>query len=372
MPVEGPRIFHDQVTIIVPGSTANLGPHFDGAGAALENLRLKVTLEPIDGRDIDVQVTSAASTPPGRRRGYAGALALDKYLHQLGVVTQGFRLIYADTKKNGFITGGTGLSGAESAGAIMAAAVILNQAPTPLQVIAAARQGEPGGRPGRPGHPDNVTPSVLGGIIFMGKIPGTEEMVMVRIPPPRTLGLAIGFSSHQKTGGTEATRGRILEKPISGKKVAGQVNNAVINALSLMVGGKLGVENFLRFVSSDIYHEPRRAKVGLYGNFSAKDLAVFKKDFFRLFGIAVAISGAGPHLELWFSKIKYHDGIPAEPQAYLQSWGADHELTFQIENAAIAGEGVYAYAQRHYPQSRLALMEFPSTQTFFCSTNLES
>lgn len=337
---------YDRVVIQVPGSTANLGPYFDKAGAALSRPLLQVTLEPINGREIDLApVISAASTPKGRQRGYAGVIALEQYLHSLGV-RQGFRLTYADTTKEGFPTGGTGLSGAESTGAITAVVVMLNQLLSPKEVVLASAKGEPNE------HKDNVTPSVLGGMVFLSDDPYSDETLIARVLPPKHLGLAMVFSSHQKEKGTEGTLS-VLEGPVSSKDMVRQVGRAVVGALLLRDGN---VEGFLNLVLGDQYHEPRRADAGLYGGFSAQELFDFKGELYRKYRIALAISGAGPNMGIWFNKKVYPKGLTEEPREYIRLWGEDHSLDLgRIKEVPISRMGAYAYARRKYPQSLLAL-----------------
>lgn len=336
---------YNRVTILVPGSTANLGPYFDKAGAAISDWKLRVTLELTDGEAIDLQAISNVPVPKGRERGYAGVRALEQYLQSIGKKGQGCRLTFRDISKNGFRSGGTGSSGAEATGAVIAATVLFRQSASPRDIIIASAKGEPGE------HKDNVAPSVLGGIVFLSDIPDSKELFVTRVLPPRNLGLAIGFSSHQKIGGTESTR-RVLEDPVESKLLVRQVGRAVAGALSLERGK---VDDFLKFVLGDEYHEPRRAEAGLYGNFSAEEFAKLKRELYERYRIALAVSGAGPSMQFWFEKNRSRFIIAQEPREFIGEWFMRKGINLCIEEVGIQNRGAYSYARRAYPQSPLAL-----------------
>lgn len=333
---------YDQVTVYVPGSTANLGPYFDKAGAALSKPLLKVTLERVTGREIEFQALSSAPTPDGRRRGYAGAVALEIFLYALGI-KPGLRLTFEDTNPDGFPTGGTGLSGAESVGAILSAAIMFNRHLTPREVVLAGAKGEPGE------HKDNVAPSTLGGIVFMSDVPGSENTLFYRVTPPQELGLAIGFSSHQKTGGTESTR-NVLNEPVESAVLVKQVGRAVVGALSLQTGN---VGDFLKLVYGDEYHEPRRADAGLYGDFSAEEFFLLKQELYQRYRIALAVSGAGPNMQFWFDNRNYRSGLTYLSHQLISSWFANHGINMLVEEIPIDRNGAYFKAKQAYPDSAL-------------------
>jgi len=333
----------DRVTIQVPGSTANLGPYFDRAGAAIQDWMLEVTLELIDGNAIDLLAISDIPVPRGRERGYAGVRALEQYLKSIDKGQQGCRLTIKDISREGFLSGGTGSSGAEATGAVIAAAVLFGQSVSTRDIIIASAKGEP------QEHKDNVAPSVLGGIVFLSDVPSSKELFVVQVPPPRDLGLAIGFSSHQKTEGTESTR-KVLEDPVEGKLLVRQVGRAVAGALSLERGN---VGDFLKFVLGDEYHEPRRAEEGIYGNFSASEFAALKHELYEKYRIALAVSGAGPSMQFWFDKKRPPFGITEECKEFIGAWFTIKGINLRMEEVRITTNGAYHYARGAYPQCHL-------------------
>jgi len=336
---------YNEVQIEVPGSTANLGLYFDRAGAALLSPRLKTSLKR-KGSGLSVQATSSLPTPQGLKRGYSGLLALKRYLKENGLPEQGLELQYEEITEHGFPVGGSGLSGAESVGAVLTAAIYFNQSPTINEVISASAKGEPGE------HPDNVAASVMGGIVFISDMPHMSEKIFEKIPSPENLGLVHGFSSHHKEGGTAFVRG-ILEKPVNRDILINQVGRGVIGALALTRGD---VATFLNVVWLDGFHEPRRAEARHYGNFSADELASLKKILYTKYQIGLTISGAGPNMLFWYDKKKYPKGIKSEILLFISSWFATHGITLRPEEAEIANSGAFQEAVKKYPESLLATL----------------
>lgn len=335
--------YPDEISVIVPASTANIGPFFDRAGAALSKPLLRTTLRPIDKRGIDLFATSEASTPAGRFRGHAGALALERYMRELKI-HQGVELIYGDASDGGYPTGGTGLSGAEAVGAVVCAAILFKQNPSEIDIVTKSARGEPGE------HKDNVAPSTMGGIVFLSDVPESEETIITRAPYNENLGLAIGFSSHQKIGGTELTRG-VLEEPVSRGVLINQVGRAVAGSMAIQRGD---IQTFLKVVSGDLFHEPRRANAGLYGRFNAEEFSRLKRTLYQNFKIGLAISGAGPNMQLWYDKRLNPGGLKKEASEFTESWFYDHDINMLIRDVPINKHGAYANARQTYPKSALA------------------
>ncbi len=335
---------YQQVEVDVPGSAANLGLWFDGAGVALRKPVLKAVLRPTEGTGIEYETISSSTTPSGRVRGYAGAEALAQYMHELGV-QQGLELSYEEVSAGGFPTGGTGLSGAESVGAVLAAAILFDQSPSVKAVIRASAKGEPGG------HKDNVAPSTLGGVVFIAADLLSGETLFRRVNPSKEFGLAMGFSSHQKVGGTEATRS-VLQDLVDPSILTKQVSLASIGTLALARGN---INDFLRVVSQDRFHESRRADAGLYGNFGANEFSGLKRELYVRHKVGLAVSGAGPNMQFWYSTREYPKGINDKATDTILTWFDQHGINMKVENVGIANNGAYRLAKSKYPRSPLAL-----------------
>jgi len=193
----------DKVVIEVPSSSANVGLGYDVWCVGLEQPNLKLTYTSLPNFEITVESTSPFKAPDGRHLGYAGKAALEKFLRD-NLRTEGAHLYYED---NGYPVGGLGRSGAETVGAIMAAAVIYGISMSRDQIIRASARGEPGE------HKDNVAASTNGRFNIIFTSPHTNTPSIDCYDVPANLGLAIGISSYQKTGGTEAGR-MILRSPV--------------------------------------------------------------------------------------------------------------------------------------------------------------
>jgi|GEM_PF-770267 len=331
---------YETVSIEVPGSTANLGLWFDAAGAALSDPTLKVTLQAVEqgeglGR-IGIGHDESIHVAPGRQVGDAGRLALQNYLHEIDETQHSLKVFFSSDSPDGYRSGGTGLSGAEAVGSVLAAAVMFDQLIAVDTAINASAAGEPGG------HKDNVAPSVDGGIQFLTNPLGMTKTHFHRIQPPEMLGLAIVQSSHQKQGGTEATRA-ILEVPRSSSEMKGQLGRATMAALALQDGD---VQTFLELVYTDEFHEPKRANAGLYGNFTAHDFWQLKQKLYDDYGVGLAVSGAGPNLQLWYDREFASDAELAG--TVLSEWFGEHAMTATVKQLHIPATGALQYAQRTY------------------------
>jgi homoserine kinase len=328
----------DHYSIPVHGSTANLGPMFDMAAAALSEQAIYVACEITEGTGVEVDVRTTSPVPEGRQAGHAGGAALEKFLHDRDI-TQGVRLIYSDLGESRFPTGGLGLSAAEAVGAVVVANTMFEQKLSALEIAQFAWSAEPGE------HKDNVLSSLLGCIVIAGENPWTKEVSIMRTAAPRLLGVATGISSHLQTGGTEAARSA-LKQPMARDTAALQAQNAVMAAVSLMHSDP--PVDFLAFAGDDYLHERERAGYGLYGNFSPTQWREFKKGLYLDYGIGCTMSGAGPHVQLWYNRAQYPLGLPNDVKDTAGQWFGNHGVSMQIHENSITDDGAYATAGKKY------------------------
>ena len=142
-----------KIKIIIPSSSANVGLGYDIWCLGLEQPQLQLTYtREKRSKEILIDAKGRYQPPSGRILGYAGKIALQSYLKELGI-TEGAHLLYED---NGYPVGGLGRSGAEAVGAIIAAAIIYNQKLSRTKTVVLSARGEPGE------HKDNVAASVNG------------------------------------------------------------------------------------------------------------------------------------------------------------------------------------------------------------------
>jgi len=141
------------VRVIVPGTTANLGPGFDTLGMALtlyDSLEVRAT---DSGVVVDVHGVGEGEVPTDETNLIASSLLYT--FNKVGITPPGLHLVAHNTIPHGR---GLGSSGAAIVGGVMAAKGLLEgiHAFTDDDLLAIATEIE--------GHPDNIAPSLFGGL----------------------------------------------------------------------------------------------------------------------------------------------------------------------------------------------------------------
>lgn len=323
----------DQVTIIVPASSANVGLGYDVwcLGLARPVLRVTSARRP---SGVTLEARSPMTPPEGRRLGHAGQTALQRFLSDAGI-QGGASLLFED---DGYPVGGLGRSGAEAVGAVIATAVLYDKKLTRTEVVLAAARGEPGE------HKDNVAASTNGRFNIIAVSPDTWAPIVDVYPVPEDLGIAIGISSHKKTQGTSGMR-EVLTRPVPAEDFVAQAGLVSAATAGLVTGNTV---RFLELVWGDRYHEPRRADVGGYGAFTAADLTELKRRMFRDFQVALNISGAGPNIQLLYHKPRHPQGIAGAAADAVTSWFRERGMSLAVQPTEVANEGAYDFVARHY------------------------
>ncbi len=323
----------ESVTILVPSSTANIGPGFDIWAVGTKNPYLRVTCTKAES-GVKIECRSPCQAPEGRVLGYAGRLAASELLKESGI-NKGVRILYEDSD-DGYTVGGRGRSGAEIVGAVLSIAVAYDLRLSLQELIELSFRVE--------GHPDNVAASMNGGFNIMTTSPYDNRLLVDRYELPENLGLAIGFSSHQKTGGTEERR-RVLARPVPKDLLVHQTGLASMVTAALLTGN---TDRFLELVWGDRFHEPRRANKGCYGDFNAREFEGLKRYLFETFHVGLSVSGAGSDMDVWYNKDRHPNGIVDEISPTFVPWFKNHRITMSLKEMETAREGAYAYAQRVY------------------------
>ena len=155
-----------QIRVRVPASTSNLGPGFDSLGLALD-LATTVTVTPASVTTITIDGEGAA------RLSYGPDNLVLRRMHELAH-TQGRVLppIHLHIHNGIPLERGLGASGAASLGGLLAADALLESGLEQTQILDLACALE--------GHPDNVTPSLLGGCTV--SVLSEGHVVALRIP----------------------------------------------------------------------------------------------------------------------------------------------------------------------------------------------
>lgn len=326
---------HDKVTIKVPCSSANVGPFYDVGCLGLKEPSLQVTYEKTDEWGLNIKIAEGSVTPPPNRiLGAAANSALTKLLNERSQET-GHRITIAD---NGYPVGGLGRSGAEAVGAIMAYCVYYGISLTRGEVIRYSAKGEPGE------HKDNVAGSTNGRFNIIATPAFSGQVVVRAIDTPPDLGIAIGFSSHQKTSGTEGMR-KVLQRAVPSQTFVEQ-SGRIAMITAAMVSGNTDL--LLDFIGGDLFHEPRRANIKGYGNFKARAFTKLKRELYKETGIVINVSGAGPNMQFLYSKEKYPDGVVDVLSNTAVPWFVGKGIQMAVKDMEIAEGGAYDYAVQAY------------------------
>ncbi len=257
-----------RVRVLIPASTANLGPGFDclGLALALYNTVEFTRLDPGSGLEIEIEGEGAEQLPADGSN--LIALAADSVWEAAGHGPVGLRI----RANNGIPLGsGLGSSAAAVVGGLVAANALLENPLTRSDLLRRAHKLE--------GHPDNAAAALFGGLTLVSAA-GDELMHASLEVPPMKVAIAL---PEIRLSTIEAREALPTTVPLA---------DAVFNiGRSLFVARALqtGDYDLLAFAMTDKLHQPYRRKL-IPGFDSAVQAA-------REAGAAaVALSGAGPGL----------------------------------------------------------------------------
>jgi homoserine kinase len=256
-----------KLKIRVPATTANLGPGFDCLGLALDWWNT-IEVETIE-RGLQVEV----DCPPG----------IDIPRNRNNLVVYGIDAVYRLAKQKRPplrihltthipIARGLGSSSAAIVGGLVAANALLDNMYSRDELVTLATRIE--------GHPDNVAPALLGGLM-VAAMEG-KQVTVARFPVPRELRCVLFVPNFTLL--TKKARG-ILPKRIPR---ADAIYNASRVALWIAALRERRWE-WLAAATQDRLHQPYRAKLvpGMYALFdAARDAGA----------CGAALSGAGPSI----------------------------------------------------------------------------
>ena len=277
------------VTVTIPATTANLGPGFDCLGLAL-GLYNEVTLAaaPAGTYPNDLHITiygEGAGRLPGDARNLVAQAAARIFAH-LGHGPAGLHI----TQHNRIPVGsGLGSSAAAVLGGMLAANALVDGGLSQAEILRLAAAME--------GHPDNVVPAGLGGLVLINQAAdGQLHVEPIPLPPQQVVIVLPDFDLPTATARAALPR----QVPLA---------DAIFNAgrLALLVRAlAAGDYQRLPLAMQDRLHQPYRLPLipGMAAAFAAAYAA----------GAAgVALSGAGPSL-LAFAPDN-HQAIAAAIQA---------------------------------------------------------
>jgi homoserine kinase len=228
-----------RVTARVPATAANLGAGFDCLGIALE-LRSEVTLDLERPFGVDIEGEGQERLPRDGRNMVARTVGT--FFERIGRPAPPFRLIQRNHIPQ---TGGLGSSSAALVGALLAANVAAGRPMDAAELLCLAAELE--------GHPDNVAPALLGGLVVAVTEPDVGLItIALDVPPELSAVLFVpGFVMRTKRAR------QLLPKLVPHR-------DAVFNAsrTALLVSAlQTGRLDLLRVAMQDRLHQPYRSQL---------------------------------------------------------------------------------------------------------------
>jgi homoserine kinase len=253
--------------IRVPATTANLGPGFDCLGLAL-NWWNTVEVERITrGLEMDCGSRSAAEFPCDERN-----LVIRSMRVVFRYARQKFPPLRVRLDCKIPVGRGLGSSAAAIVGGVVAANALLGEKLSRDRLLKLATEIE--------GHPDNVAPALLGGLVIA--VRDGQKLQTARSPVPRGLQCVLFIPEHALS--TKLAR-NVLPRHVPHADAVHNVSRAALWIAALHTRRW----DWLGLATGDRLHQPYRAKLvrGMDTLFAAARRAGAR---------GVALSGAGPSL----------------------------------------------------------------------------
>jgi homoserine kinase len=269
-----------RVHVRVPATTANLGPGFDALGLALDLWNETIWTPTRDGK---IRVTISGEGEdilPADATNRVVAVALSLY-DRVGVTCEGLRVHCINRIPLG---SGLGSSSAAIVSGLLGANALLGEPLSREEILQRAIETE--------GHPDNVAPAMLGGLVV--SVLHNGQVVSIKLParaPRAPLRATVVLPKFEFP--TEYARS-ILPRTVDRQDAIFNISRAILVAEALRTGDV----DLLGKVMDDRLHQPYRLPL-IPGALAAIEAAR------RAGAAAVALSGAGPSL-IAFSR----DGNP--------------------------------------------------------------
>lgn len=248
----------------VPATSANIGPGFDTFGIAFQLYNTVTLEEGTDGLEISVSGEGAGDIP--RDESNIVYQAIDSLLTKAGYESRDLRLTLA----NGIpVERGLGSSAASILGGILAADDFLGRRFARDELLAGAVAIE--------GHPDNIAPALLGGMVI--SVNDAEDTIYKKIALPERL-TAVAAVPDLKLSTKKARE--VLPQEVKFQDAVFNMRRATVMMVALLEGD---LALFGRMMEDHLHHPFRAALVpGMSDVFgAAKEAGAF----------SVALSGSG-------------------------------------------------------------------------------
>ncbi len=296
-----------QVHVRVPASTANLGPGFDALGMALGLYNeIQVDLAGT-GITLNVQGEGAEKLQTLGERNLV-ARSLTETLRRLGVHADGVRVRMVNRIP---LSRGLGSSSAAAMAGVAAAVALAGARLDPEEMLDLALPFE--------GHPDNITPALLGGLTVSSVVEG--KVRCVKLPVPECLqAIAVIPEFHLST----AKARKVLPHTVSRADAVFNVGRVAL-FLAAMQTGRL---ELLRDAAQDRLHQPHRAPL-------VPGMEEVLREGVRGGALACFLSGAGPTLLALTT-----GGGQSIGEGMVACWRARANVTARAEYLAIDRDGL--------------------------------
>ena len=260
-----------QIKVIVPATTANLGPGFDALGLAL-NLWNEATFACTSDSSISVTVKGEGEETLPKNADNAIAEAALMIYDLAGKTCKGLKI---DCINRIPLGSGMGSSSAAMLTGMLGANGLLGNPFTDEEILKLAIETE--------GHPDNVAPAMLGGLV--ASILHKERVISMRLPTKANRGPIQATLALPDFDFPTSQARAILPKDVTRVDAIHNLSRVVLVTEALRTGNM----ELLGIAMKDSLHQPYRLKL-IPGAISA--LKAGKEAG----ASAVALSGAGPSL----------------------------------------------------------------------------
>ena len=261
------------VKVTVPATVANLGPGFDALGAAIA-IHLEIEIEP--RRDsVDIMVEGEGSETLPQDETNLVMRSMNTFFDHVGRRPPG----YAVRVRNPIpLASGLGSSAAAVVGGLFAARAITGRNVPQIEMVQLAT--------GLEGHPDNVLPALLGGLVVCYRVDGTAkepgDLRYFRLEPSERL---VPIVAVPREGFSTKEARKALPKGVPFQDAQFTAGRAALLVGAMTSGAGAEV---LADAMDDRLHEPHRLKL------MPETAAVHAE--LRESGLPVSLAGAGPSL----------------------------------------------------------------------------
>jgi homoserine kinase len=261
------------VKVTVPATVANLGPGFDALGAAV-GIHLEIEIEPRrDSVDIFVEGEGSEALPQDETN--LVIRSMNTFFDHVGRRPPG----YAVRVRNPIpLASGLGSSAAAVVGGLFAARAITGRNVPQIEMVQLAT--------GLEGHPDNVLPALLGGLVVCYRVDGGAkepgDLRYFRLEPSDRL---VPIIAVPREGFSTQVARKALPKGVPFEDAQFTAGRAALLVGAMTSGAGAEV---LADAMDDRLHEPHRLRL------MPETAAVHSE--LREAGLPVSLAGAGPSL----------------------------------------------------------------------------